>query len=195
MTSQSLLNDRRFLPLFLTQLCGCFSDALLKTAFIMLVTYASSMQTFYSDFLVNLANLVLIFPFIALGSIAGEVADKYEKSKLIKIIKFIEILIVLFAILCFTTNSITLLLFSIALMGIHSTMFGPLKFSILPEHLKKSELVVANAYIEASTFIGILIGTMIGGFYNLYPSFVLTTLFCSAVSGFIASQYLSLIHI
>lgn len=188
MTAENLLQDRRFLPLFLTQLFGCFSDALLKTAFIMLVTYSST--SVYSDFLVSLANLVLIFPFIALGSIAGEVADKYEKSKLIKIIKFIEILIVLFAIICFTTKSIALLLFSIALMGVHSTMFGPLKFSILPEHLKKSELVVANAYIEASTFIGILIGTMIGGFYNLYPSFVLTTLLCSATSGFIASQYI-----
>lgn len=190
MTTKNLLHDRRFLPLFLTQLFGCFADSLLKNAFIMLVTYKVTSSLLHSDYLVHLANLVLIVPFIILGSIAGEIADKYEKSFLIKIIKFVEIIIVLFALIGFKTNSITLLLCSIGLMGIHSTMFGPLKFSILPDQLEKSELVRANAYIEASTFIGILIGTMMGGLYNFYPMFVIVVLVATSILGFISSQYI-----
>lgn len=185
-----LFKDKRFLPLFIVQFCGCFNDNILKNALIILITYKLVGLTLYSTATMLLAaNAVLILPFIVFSGVAGQLADKYERSTLVKVIKLSEIFIVSFATYGFYESNIAILYASIALMGTHSTFFGPLKYSILPDHLEKEELLGANGFVEAGTFISILIGTILGGFYNSIAEIVIVLMILTAVVGFIASFF------
>lgn len=179
------------MPLFITQFCGAFNDNLLKNALIILITYKLAAESGYSSqVLVLLANAIFILPFAVFAGIAGQIADKYERTNIIRIVKIFEVFICLIAIKGFWSNNLNELYIALALMGVHSTFFGPIKYSILPDHLSKNELLSANGYIEAGTFLSILIGTISGGFYNSGATFVLLAMLVVAVIGVISSMYI-----
>jgi acyl-[acyl-carrier-protein]-phospholipid O-acyltransferase/long-chain-fatty-acid--[acyl-carrier-protein] ligase len=178
----NLFLDKRFMPLFITQFCGCLNDSILKSALIIMVMYKISSN--HSDEWVLLINAIFILPFIFFASIAGQIADKYEKSFLIKLIKFCEIFIVMLGIYGFMQSNLALLLSAITLMGVHSAFFGTLKFSIIPDHLEKEEFLKSSGYIEFGTFIGILMGTLLGGMYNFIPNFIYFLMILVALIGF-----------
>ena len=159
-----LLKSKRFLPLFITQFLGAFNDNVFKNAFLIWFTYDVAQKlNMNAQIMVTIASGLFILPFLLFSALAGQLADKYEKSKLVQIIKVAEILIMGFSFIGFYFENINLLLALIFLMGVHSTFFGPIKYSLLPEHLKDSELVSGNALIEGGTFLAILLGTIIGG--------------------------------
>jgi acyl-[acyl-carrier-protein]-phospholipid O-acyltransferase / long-chain-fatty-acid--[acyl-carrier-protein] ligase len=186
-----LFKDRRFLPIFLVQFFGCLNDGILKNALIILVTFKLASQLTVEPYvLVMLANVIFILPFVLFASLSGQIADRYERSTIVKIIKTIEIGIVLLSSYGFYTTNLYILFTCIALMGIHSTFFGPIKYSVLPDKLKKDELLGANGFIEAGTFLSILFGTMIGGFYNFNNTLVISFAISVALIGFIASLFM-----
>lgn len=160
----SLLYTKRFGPLFFTQFLGAFNDNLLRFSIIMfLILNVFDGDSENSRILVATTGAIFILPFFLFSSLAGEVADKYEKSKLIKHIKSMEILIVAIASLGFLIASYYLLLFALFLMGTQSTFFGPLKYALLPQLLEKKELTPANAMLQAGTYFAIMTGTILGG--------------------------------
>lgn len=161
MSTFSLLKKKRFAPYFYTQFLGAFNDNLFKNALI--ISIAFKMLDTQIDTLTNLSAALFILPFFLFSASAGQVADKFEKSKLIKIIKACEILIMLLAILGFYLNSIPLLMMVLFLMGTQSAFFGPVKYGILPQHLQPQELVAGNGLVEMGTFLAILLGTIAGG--------------------------------
>ncbi len=157
----SLLKQRRFLPYFLTQFLGAFNDNVFKNALVIIITY--KIVSDHSGILVNLAAVIFILPFFLFSPLSGQLADKYEKSKLIRRIKWVEIGIMSLGVLGLWLNSIPALMGILFLMGTQSAFFGPIKFSILPQHLARSELMSGNALVEAGTFLAILFGTILGG--------------------------------
>jgi len=186
-----LFKDRRFLPIFIVQFCGCLNDSILKNALIILVTFKLANELLLPSYvLVMLANVIFIMPFVFLASLAGQIADRYERSTIVKIIKFIEIGIVAISVYGFYNTNLVVLFSCIAFMGIHSTFFGPIKYSVLPDKLRKDELLGANGFVEAGTFLSILLGTMMGGFYNFNGNFVITIAMIIAVIGFVASFFM-----
>src|SRR5205085_7750010 len=163
-TQLSLLKTRRFLPLLITQFLGAFNDNTFKNALMVLITYRISVAAGYNaQILVTLAAGIFILPFFLFSATAGRFADKFEKSRLIVIIKGAEIAIMALAAVGFDQHNLAMLMTVLFLMGTHSTFFGPLKYGILPTHLKTSELLAGNALIEAGTFLAILLGTIAGG--------------------------------
>lgn len=186
-----LFKDRRFLPLFITQFCGCFNDNLLKNALIILITYKLAGQTFLpAALMILMANAIFISPFILFAGIAGQLADKFERSTLVKIIKIAELGIVLLAMYGFYNTDLVVLYGCLGLMGIHSTFFGSLKYSIIPDHLEKDEILGGNGFVEAGTFVSILIGTILGGLYTTGADFVLYFMLFTSIAGIISSWYL-----
>ncbi len=160
----NLFRGRRFLPLFWTQFFGAFNDNFLKNALVILVTYrSSSVFGLPPSEVVVLAGGIFILPFFLFSALAGQIADKFEKAQVIHWIKTAEICIMLIASYGLIEGKFELLLLALFLMGLHSTFFGPIKYSILPQHLPELELVSGNAMIEAGTFIAILLGTIAGG--------------------------------
>ncbi|RTK92185.1 MAG: acyl-[ACP]--phospholipid O-acyltransferase [Rickettsiales bacterium] len=186
-----LFKDKRFLPIFLVQFCGCLNDSILKNALIILITFklANDLDT-PVYLLIMLANIIFILPFVLFASLAGQVADRYERTVIVKIIKAAEIGIILLSAYGFYITSLPVLFFCLALMGIHSTFFGPIKYSVLPDQMHKDELLGANGYIEAGTFLSILFGTMLGGFYNFNNNLILILIFSIAIIGFISAFYM-----
>ncbi|MCF6319524.1 MAG: MFS transporter, partial [Proteobacteria bacterium] len=165
----SLLKEKRFLPFFLTQFFGAFNDNVFKNALVIMIAFKAGSN---SDMLVNLAAALFILPFFLFSAIAGQIADKYEKSALIRKVKITEIVIMSIAALGFYINSIPLLIFVLFLMGSQSTLFGPVKYGYLPEKLDYHELMGGNGLVESSTFISILLGTILGGVLIAIDSFV-----------------------
>lgn len=160
-----LLKTKRFLPFFLTQFLGAFNDNVFKQSLIILLAFnAASMTTLPASTLANLCAGLFILPFFLFSATAGQLADKYEKTKLIKIIKGAEIVIMLVAVMGFYFEQLWLLLGALFLMGAQSTIFGPIKYAILPQALTKNELVGGNALVEMGTSLAILLGSMLGGF-------------------------------
>ncbi len=161
--SYGLLAKRRFLPLFVTQLLGAFNDNLFKTAMVILVTY-----TIYSDPTKEagfnaLAGGLFILPFFLLSALAGQLADSHDKAGIIRIVKAAEIVIMLFGGAGLFLHSIALMLAALFAMGVHSTFFGPIKYAILPQHLKADEVLGGTGLVEAGTYAAILGGTIVGG--------------------------------
>jgi MFS family permease len=156
----SLLRTSRFLPLFATQFLGAVNDNLFKNALVVLALYRLASA---GPILVTLAGGVFIVPYALFSSVAGQLADRYEKSRLIRLTKFWELGIMLLAAAGFLTGSITALMFVLFGLGVQATFFSPLKYGIIPDHLHEDELVAGNGLIEAGTFIGILAGTVAGG--------------------------------
>jgi len=159
-----LLSERRFAPFFWTQFLGAANDNVYKNALIIFAAFhAASITTLDPHALVNLAGAVFIAPFVLFSATAGQLADKYEKSRLIRYIKLFEIAIMTVGLAGFWLRDLGLLMVALALLGVHSTLFGPVKYAILPQHLKPEELVGGNGLVEMGTFVAILLGTIVGG--------------------------------
>jgi 1-acyl-sn-glycerol-3-phosphate acyltransferase len=158
----TLLKERRFLPFFITQFLGAFNDNVFKNALIILIAFQAA-DPAQANVLVNASAGLFVLPFFLFSATAGQLADKYEKSHLMRLIKLLEILIMLGAAAAFILDSLFLLIGLLFLMGMQSTLFGPVKYSILPQHLKPEELVGGNGWVEMGTFLAILIGTLLGG--------------------------------
>ena len=159
----NLLSTNKFRPLFITQFLEALNDNLIKNALILVITYFLYVnEPSTATMMVAAAAAVFIFPYFLLSAIAGQIADKYDKAILIRIIKVFEIFSMSIAAYGFYQHNITFVFVSLLLLGIHSAFFGPIKYSILPQHLKRSELVAGNSLIEAGTFVAILLGTILG---------------------------------
>jgi len=159
-----LFKTRNFTPFFTTQFLSAFNDNLFKFALVLFLKFQMDNLTGeQTTQLTTAAAGLFILPFFLFSALAGQLADKYEKSNLIRIIRFAEIPLMFLAAVGFYLESATFLLGVLFLMGTKSAFFGPLKYSLLPEHLKKSELMGANGLVEMATFVSILIGTILGG--------------------------------
>src|SRR6266404_3734234 len=159
-----LLRERRFAPFFWTQFLGAANDNVYKNALVIFVAFqAATLTAMSANDLVNIAAAVFIAPFVLLSATAGQLADKYEKSRLIRLIKLFEIAIMIIALTGFWQRSVVLLFVALGLLGVHSTLFGPVKYAILPQTLKTEELVGGNGMVEMGTFVAILLGTIAGG--------------------------------
>jgi 1-acyl-sn-glycerol-3-phosphate acyltransferase len=160
----ALLKTRRFAPFFWTQFSGAFNDNLFKTALAVLLTYAASAGgEDKACLMVNLAAGLFIAPFFLFSPLAGQLADKFEKSMLIRYIKLAEVVIMGAAGLALLLNWPYVLLALLFAMGAQSAFFGPVKYSLLPQHLASGEMVGGNGLVEMGTFVAILLGTMAGG--------------------------------
>ncbi|OGT31925.1 MAG: glycerol acyltransferase [Gammaproteobacteria bacterium RIFCSPHIGHO2_12_FULL_35_23] len=188
----ALLKKRRFLPLFITQFLGAFNDNTYKNAVIILIAFQTISSIASANTLINLAGGLFILPFFLFSATFGQLADKYDKAKIIRIAKLLEILVAIVASLAFFLNSLFLLLTALFLLGTQATLFGPTKYSILPQHLKSFELVGGNGLIESATFIAILTGTIFGGLLITIPVYgkeiVSATIIIIAIIGWLASR-------
>ncbi|WP_323750099.1 MFS transporter [Marinobacter sp.] len=159
-----LLSERRFAPFFVTQFAGAFNDNLFKNALLLLVTYnAGGLFGLSSSVVVNLAAMLFILPFFLFSAVAGQIADRYEKSGIIRWVKFAEVAIMAVAAVGLWFGWHEMLLLLLFLMGVQSAFFGPVKYAILPQALDNSELVGGNALVEMGTFVAILLGTLVAG--------------------------------
>jgi MFS family permease len=158
-----LLKTRRFLPLFATQFLGAFNDNLFRTAMVMLVIYGIYRDAEQEAAFSAIAGGLFILPFFLLSALAGQLADAHDKARIIRIVKTVEILIMVFGAAGLVMHNIPLLLVALTAMGIHSTFFGPIKYAILPQHLRKDEVLGGTGLVEAGTYIAILGGTILGG--------------------------------
>ncbi|MCF6765558.1 acyl-[ACP]--phospholipid O-acyltransferase [Thiotrichales bacterium 19S3-7] len=163
----NLFRTKRFLPLFIVQFLEAINDNLLKYAFIILITYTLNYSTSEVNSINAIAGGIFILPYFILSAFSGQLADKYNKATLIRWVKVFEIAAMSIGGFGFYFQSTPILLFTLFLLGIHSTLFGPIKYSILPQHLQDNELVAGNALIEGGTFVAILAGTMLGS--QLFP--------------------------
>ena len=185
-----LLGERRFLPLFATQALGAFNDNLLKNLLVLAATYHTARYTRLDPrLLVNLAGGLFILPFVLFSGLAGQLADRFDKSAVMKVVKAIELAIMAIAAWGFFAHSLALLLTSLFLMGVHSTFFAPAKYGVLPQVLRPAELVGGNAMVEMGTFVAILLGTTAAGMLAGRGSeLAMGAALCAvAVAGFITS--------
>jgi MFS family permease len=165
-----LLIQRKYWPLFWTQFFGAFNDNLFKNSLMILIAYRGyHLGIFDSKQMSALTAGVFILPFFIFSAISGELAEKFPKNRLMQLVKVIEILIMINGLAGFIYENVALLMISLFLMGVHSTMFGPVKYSVIPELVEPNELVEANALIEMGTFLAILTGTILAGFLVNIP--------------------------
>ena len=159
-----LLAQRRFGPFFATQFLGALNDNVFKNALVLLVAFhGAALTSMSSDVVVNLAGALFMLPFFLFSATAGQLADKYDKARLIRLVKLLEIAVMVLGAAGFVMRSLPLLLVALFLMGLHSALFGPVKYAILPQTLDSHELVGGNALVETGTSLAILIGTIAGG--------------------------------
>jgi len=185
----SLFSQRRFLPYFVTQALGAFNDNLYKNTLLLFIALFAIGDQQQSSLLTNIAAGLFILPFFLFSAIGGQIADKYEKSSLIRIIKLAEIAIMCIGGLALVWEQTTVMLVVLFLMGTQSAFFGPVKFSLLPQHLDKSELVGGNGLIEMGTFIAILGGTILAGLlFEFEQALIIVAI---AVVAFAALGYLA----
>ncbi len=189
-----LMTTKRFAPFFWTQFLGAFNDNVFRNGLMIMIAYgAGSLLSGKSDIMVNVAAGLFILPFFIFSATAGQIADKYEKSMMIHRIKIFEILIMVFAAIAFYFNSVSFLIVLLFLMGTQSAFFGPVKYSIIPDHLKPDEIVGGNAMVEMGTFVAILLGLITGNSINpikLSPLWIGTALCLVAVAGWKVSQFI-----
>jgi hypothetical protein len=188
-----LLRERRFGPFFVTQFLGALNDNVFKNALVILVAFnATAMTTLPPGVLVNLAGALFILPFFLFSGTAGQLADKYDKARIMRLVKLAEIAIMALGAIGFVRRDLVLLLAALFLMGLHSTLFGPVKYAILPQTLNDEELVGGNALIETGTSLAILIGTIAGGVLIAQASgptlLVPAATIGIAVAGYLASR-------
>lgn len=195
MSQSALLRSRRFLPLFVTQFLGAFNDNVFKNAIVIFIAFTlADRADLNSSVLVILAGGIFILPFFLFSATAGQIADRYEKSLLIRHIKTAEIVIMAMGAAAFMMQHIWLLMFVLFLMGAQSAFFGPLKYGILPQHLAEAELTGGNGLIQMGTYIAILGGTMLGGVLiaarDAGPLVTGITVLVIAAAGRVASAYI-----
>ena len=159
-----LLLERRFAPFFGVQFLGALNDNVFKQALIILLAFqTASFTTMSTDVLQNVAQALFVLPFFIFSATAGQLADKYEKSRLISITVLIELAVMVLGAIGFFLRSLELLLLALFLGGVQSALFGPVKYAILPQHLRETEIVGGNGLVEMGTSIAILLGMMLGG--------------------------------
>jgi MFS family permease len=158
----SLLQQRRFLPFFLTQFFGAFNDNAFKLTMLTMISYDLTHIQSQSEYYQALASVLFILPFFLLSATSGQLADKYDKAILIRIIKVAEVFLMIIGSFALYYGNIFWMMFTLTGMGTHSTFFGPIKYAILPDHLPKQDLLGATGLVDASTFIAILLGTTLG---------------------------------
>jgi MFS family permease len=159
-----LFAERRFLPFFITQFLGALNDNLFKNALlVMVVSSAFTVSQYNTNFITNLAAGLFILPFFLFSTIAGHLADRFDKAYLIRRIKFAEIVLMLVGFFSLWQGNLTLMLAVLFLLGVQSAFFGPIKYALIPQHMKTNELMAANAQVGMGTFVSILLGTLIGG--------------------------------
>jgi len=189
-----LLGQRRFGPFFATQLAGAFNDSFLKQLTILLVTFhAAEFTTLSAGVVANIVAGLFILPFVLFSAYAGQLADRYDKARVIRTIKTVEILIMGVASAGFYLQSLPLLLAAIFAMGCHSAFFGPVKYSLLPRVLAKQELTGGNGLLETGTFLSILLGTLAAGVLaaaTLKPIWLSLALLGFALCGLGASLFI-----
>ena len=195
MSSQyGLLRERRFLPFFLVQFCGAANDNAFKFAFTALATYSAAEWGGLTPATAGpLIGGIFILPFLLFSATAGQLADKYDKARLIRLVKNLEILFMLGIAAGFVWRVPALLFAGVFLMGMHSTLFGPTKYAYLPQHLAEEELVGGNGIVEMGTFVAILLGTMLGGILVAIPGdgpgYVALVSLALAVAGRVAAAF------
>jgi 1-acyl-sn-glycerol-3-phosphate acyltransferase len=160
----ALLAERRFAPFFWTQFLGAANDNLFKFAFTLLASYHAAewggANPSTAGFIIG---ALFIFPYVVFSATAGQLADKLDKARLMRFVKTLEIAIMAMAAVGFLTHGAVLLYAAVLMMGLHSTLFGPVKYAYLPQHLRDDELVGGNGMVEMGTFVAILVGTIAGG--------------------------------
>jgi 1-acyl-sn-glycerol-3-phosphate acyltransferase len=188
--SIKLLSTARFRPFFVTQLLGAFNDNLYKNGLTVFIAFqAAGVSQQDSNTLVNVAAALFILPFFLFSAIAGQLADKYEKSVLIRRIKLLEIAIMVLGAVAFLLQSPAMLVAILFLMGAQSTLFGPVKYSLLPQALRPTELVGGNAMVETGTFVAILAGLIVGVYLvGLGYPVVAVAVITVAILGYLASR-------
>ena len=166
----ALLSQRRFAPFFWVQFFGAGNDNVFKFAFTVLVTYQLQVQWLPPELAGLAIGALFILPFLLFSATSGQLADKYPKELLIRFVKSLEIAIMLLAGYGFMQHNVPLLLACVFLMGLHSTLFGPVKFAYLPQHLNERELTGGNGMVEMGTFVAILLGNVAGGLLIAIPA-------------------------
>jgi len=188
-----LFSQRRFMPFFMTQGLGAFNDNIFKNALAATIVFEGSrIAGLNTDQLVNFSAMVFILPFFLFSALFGQFADKYEKSMQIRRVKLFEVVIMLLATLGFWLDNVPLLMLVLFLLGLQSTIFGPIKYGILPQILAREELVGGNALIEMGTFVAILAGTIAGpllaGIDVNWPYWVSVSCLAVAAAGYLFSR-------
>lgn len=190
-----LLKQRRFLPLFATQFLGAFNDNLFKTSMVLFATY-----TIFNDPAVEanfnaLATGISILPFFLLSALAGQLADSHDKARIIRIVKAAEIGIMtvgaaglLVASHGQTTLGMMLMLGAVLLLGVHSTFFGPIKYALLPQHLREEDVLGGTGLVEAGTYLAILMGTIAAGFLTRQVWMAALAVLVIALLGFLTGR-------
>lgn len=159
----ALLRQRRFAPFFGAQFLGAFNDNLFKTALVTVITFdALHWTTISAGLLNNLVAGLFILPFLLLSATAGQIADKFDKTRVMRVVKLMEIFIMAVAAIGWYIHSLWLLVAAVVGMGVHSTLFGPVKHAYLPQHLQQDELIGGNGMVQMGTFVGILTGQLSG---------------------------------
>ncbi len=159
----ALLGQRRFGPFFWVQFLGAGNDNLFKFAFTVMVTYQLKVSWLPAQQAGLVIGALFILPFLLFSATSGQLADKHDKAQLIRFVKSLEIAIMVLAAYGFATHGVEVLLACVFLMGLHSTLFGPVKFAYLPQHLNERELTGGNGMVEMGTFVAILLGQVAGG--------------------------------
>jgi 1-acyl-sn-glycerol-3-phosphate acyltransferase len=187
-----LLGERRFAPFFWTQFLGAMNDNVFKIGFTSLVTYQtarfSGVDAKTAAFLIS---AIFILPFVLFSATSGQIADKYDKAMLTRFVKTFEIGVMLIGGAGFWLHSAPLLYLCTFLMGVHSTLFGPVKYSYLPQHLVKTELVGGNGMVEMGTFVAILVGTIVGGEAAAFVEHGAVVLACACVGFALVGRAMS----
>jgi len=183
-----LLRQRRFLPLFVTQFLGAFNDNLYKSAMVILVTYAVYNDPAKEASFNAIAGGLFILPFFLFSALAGQLADSMDKARIVRFVKSAEIGIMIVGAIGLMIHNVTLMLAVLFAMGVHSTFFGPIKYAILPQHLRRDEVLGGTGLVEAGTYGAILLGTIAGGLlgtnhYNYAAAGVLAVAILGRISG------------
>jgi acyl-[acyl-carrier-protein]-phospholipid O-acyltransferase/long-chain-fatty-acid--[acyl-carrier-protein] ligase len=182
-----LLMSRRFAPLFWCQFFAAFNDNFLKTALVFVILFRSGARD--AEALITLASAVFIAPYFFLSGLGGELADRHDKARMAQWLKFAEIFVASVAVLGFARQSLPLLFTALFGFGVLAALFGPIKYGILPDHLRSEQLPAANALVEAATFVAILLGTIVGGLASRGGGSVAG--FSALVMGFAAACWLA----
>ncbi len=190
----ALLGQRRFAPFFWTQFAGAANDNVFKFAFTVMVTYQLSISWMQPALAGLVIGALFILPFLLFSATSGQLTDKYEKTKIIRFVKNLEIVIMLIAAYGFFTANVPVLLGCTFLMGLHSTLFGPVKFAYMPQVLNERELTGGNGMVEMGTFVAILAGNIVGGVLIALPevgaSYVAITCIAAAIIGRVVAQFI-----
>jgi len=188
----ALLSQRRFAPFFWTQFLGAGNDNLFKFALTVMVTYQIQVAWLAPEMAGLVIGALFILPFLLFSATSGQLADKHDKASLIRFVKNFEIAVMAIAAWGFVTHNVPVLLGCVFLMGLHSTLFGPVKFAYLPQHLDERELTGGNGMVEMGTFVAILLGNVAGGLLIAMPevgaTWVAVACVALAVLGRVLSQ-------